>query len=144
VRAVSGPQDPSRLRHARLLATRSMRRGCVSDGWVTLEGEVDRWTHREDAEHAVRHLAGVQGVTNRITVRPPHGAAETVRTAIEDALERRVEREAEARQGGSPRWDRDPLRPRAVLAGETSVLGAAGHPQSQPLTVYRPGQAPPD
>jgi osmotically-inducible protein OsmY len=99
----------------------------VSDGWVTLEGEVDRWTQREDAEHAVRHLAGVQGVTNRITVRPPHGAAETVRTAIEDALERRVEREAEARQGGSPRWDRDPLRPRAVLAGETSVLGAAGH-----------------
>ena len=71
-----------------------MPRGCVSDGWVTLEGEVDRWTHREDAEHAVRHLAGVQGVTNRITVRAPHGAAETVRTAIEDALQRQAEREA--------------------------------------------------
>src|SRR5919199_5695656 len=66
----------------------------VSDGWVTLEGEVDRWTQREDAEHAVRHLAGVQGVTNRITVRAPHGAAETVRTAIEDALQRQAEREA--------------------------------------------------
>jgi osmotically-inducible protein OsmY len=66
----------------------------VSDGWVTLEGEVDRWTQREDAEHAVRHLAGVLGVTNRITVRAPHVAPATVRTAIEEALERQAEREA--------------------------------------------------
>jgi osmotically-inducible protein OsmY len=39
----------------------------VSNGWVTLEGTVDKPTQREDAERAVRNLAGVRGVTNDIT-----------------------------------------------------------------------------
>jgi osmotically-inducible protein OsmY len=36
-------------------------RTTVTDGWVTLEGQVDRAHQRDDAEWAVRHLAGVRG-----------------------------------------------------------------------------------
>jgi osmotically-inducible protein OsmY len=73
--------------HERLRAT-------VADGWVTLEGEVEHWYQRDDAERAVRRLAGVRGVTDRITVHPPAVDSEEVRDAIEGALERRAEREA--------------------------------------------------
>jgi osmotically-inducible protein OsmY len=66
----------------------------VSNGWVTLEGTVDNWTQREDAERAVRNLTGVSGVVNRITVVMPAARAEDVRRAIEETLERRAEREA--------------------------------------------------
>jgi osmotically-inducible protein OsmY len=66
----------------------------VSDGWVTLDGTVEQWSEREDAARAVRNLAGVQGVVNRITVTPPRPLAGDVRRAVERALERRAEREA--------------------------------------------------
>lgn len=66
----------------------------VSDGWVTLDGTVERWSEREDAERAVRNLSGVKGVVNRMTVTPTTPVTEDVRTAIEHALERRAEREA--------------------------------------------------
>jgi osmotically-inducible protein OsmY len=46
-------------------------RSSVSNGWVTLEGDVDYWTQREDAENAIRHLDGVAGVSNRIAIEPP-------------------------------------------------------------------------
>lgn len=39
----------------------------VSNGWVTLQGTVDKPTQREDAERAIRNLAGVRGVVNDIT-----------------------------------------------------------------------------
>ena len=76
----------------------------VSNGWVTLDGTVNSWTEREDAERAVRNLAGIGGVTNRITAVSPAMRADDVHRAIEDALERRAEREAnkirvEARDG---------------------------------------------
>jgi osmotically-inducible protein OsmY len=70
-------------------------RSTVSNGWVTLEGNVDTWIQREDAERAVQNLIGVRGVSNAMTV--VHAKAvqpERVREAIEDALERRAEREA--------------------------------------------------
>jgi osmotically-inducible protein OsmY len=66
----------------------------VSDGWVTLEGDVDRWQQREDAAHCVERLKGVRGVTNRIEVKTPAVDAARIRTSIEDALKRRAEREA--------------------------------------------------
>lgn len=69
-------------------------RSTVSDGWVTLEGTVDRWSQRDDAERAVRNLAGVKGVTNTITLKVTKPVTEDVRKAIEQALERRAEREA--------------------------------------------------
>lgn len=66
----------------------------VSNGCVTLEGNVDLLREREDAERAIRRLAGVRAVTNRIEVKPSRVAADDLREAIEDALERRAEREA--------------------------------------------------
>src|ERR1700675_4817166 len=42
----------------------------VTDGWVTLEGTVERRSQREDAERAVRNLTGVQIVVNKIAVTP--------------------------------------------------------------------------
>ena len=65
----------------------------VTDGSVTLEGTVERWSQRADAERVVRNLTGVKSVQNRIvtTAKP---VTEDVRRAIEQALERRAEREA--------------------------------------------------
>jgi osmotically-inducible protein OsmY len=42
----------------------------VSDGWVTLRGEVDAEFQRREAQRSLRELAGVRGITNLITVRP--------------------------------------------------------------------------
>lgn len=67
----------------------------VSAGRVTLEGEVQTWAEREDAENAVRNLAGVRGVTNKIAIKPPPLSANALRGAIEEALERQAEREAD-------------------------------------------------
>jgi osmotically-inducible protein OsmY len=66
----------------------------VTDGWVTLEGAVERTGERNDAERAVRNLTGVKVVVNRITVKSAKPMAEDVRRAVEQALERRAEREA--------------------------------------------------
>jgi len=67
----------------------------VSEGWVTLEGEVDYWRERGDAEDAIRRLSGVVGVTNRITVRKRPIDSGELRGEIEVALGKRAEREAE-------------------------------------------------
>jgi osmotically-inducible protein OsmY len=66
----------------------------VSNGCVTLEGNVDLLRERDDAERAIRRLAGVRAVTNKIEVKPARVAADDLREAIEEALERRAEREA--------------------------------------------------
>jgi osmotically-inducible protein OsmY len=102
-------------------------RSTVADGWVTLEGEVHRWSQRIDAESGVRYLAGVHGVTNRIVVAAPTGNTTEIRHAIETALERRAEREAR-------RIDVDVEDGVLTLSGvvrtwleKQSVLGAAGH-----------------
>lgn len=42
----------------------------VTEGWVTLEGQVDRIYQSEEAEKIVRGLIGVKGVTNRVVVQP--------------------------------------------------------------------------
>lgn len=67
----------------------------VSDGWVTLEGEVDRWRERQDAETSVLRLEGVVGVINKITVTPNRVDVKELREEIEYALERRADREAD-------------------------------------------------
>jgi osmotically-inducible protein OsmY len=67
----------------------------VSEGWVMLEGDVNVWREREDAENAVLNLSGVIGVINKIQVKPPKVKPEELRAQIEDALERRADREAE-------------------------------------------------
>ena len=67
----------------------------VSDGWVTLEGEVDYWRERTDAERVIRRLTGVVGVINKITIHKQPVNEEQLRAEIEDALETRADREAE-------------------------------------------------
>jgi osmotically-inducible protein OsmY len=67
----------------------------VSNGVVTLEGHVESWSQRVDAERAVRNLQGVKGVVSRIlVVMLPTPVTADVRHSIEQALERRAEREA--------------------------------------------------
>jgi len=61
----------------------------VSDGVVTLEGNVDYWSEHDDAGRAIR-LPGVREVRNLLTVEPRavKVAPETIRAAIDGALER--------------------------------------------------------
>lgn len=66
----------------------------VSMGIVTLEGPVDTWAQRADAERAVRGLSGVRGVINQLSVRAKQVDATRIRNDIEEALERQAEREA--------------------------------------------------
>jgi len=67
----------------------------VSDGWVTLEGQVDLWRQFQEAEHTVRNLLGVVGISNKISVSPQLITTEQVRIAIEEAIERQAARTAE-------------------------------------------------
>jgi osmotically-inducible protein OsmY len=68
----------------------------VQDGLVTLSGDVDSHHQKVHAEDAVRHLVGVWGVTNLITIKPavPIVKAVEVKTKIEDALERHASLDA--------------------------------------------------
>lgn len=109
-----------RIPHERIQTT-------VSNGWVTLEGELDRWAQRSEAERAVSRLSGVHGVINFLEVRAPEVAAVEIRESIEEALERRAEREAERIQvlvhdgvvtlGGRVR----------TWSERRAIVGAAGH-----------------
>lgn len=67
----------------------------VSDGWVTLDGEVNYGRERIDAEKVIRRLTGVVGVINRITIRKQAVNEEQLRIEIEEALETRADRETE-------------------------------------------------
>lgn len=65
----------------------------VSQGWVTLRGEVDYYYQKIDAERVVRRLSGVKGVTNLITVKP-HPLPSDLKQTIEKALVRNAETDA--------------------------------------------------
>jgi osmotically-inducible protein OsmY len=67
----------------------------VAEGFVTLDGEVNSLAQREDADRAVRRLKGVRGLLNKITVKPVRADSAVLRRKIEEALERRAEREAD-------------------------------------------------
>jgi osmotically-inducible protein OsmY len=59
----------------------------VTNGWVILEGAVERRFQKMAAEDAVGDLAGVVGVTNLIAIRPAIPPQE-LKEEIEDALRR--------------------------------------------------------
>ncbi len=65
----------------------------VSQGWVTLEGEVTWQFQKDAAEDAVAVLAGVKGVNNRIKVKPRVSPSK-VRAGIEDAIKCSAEMDA--------------------------------------------------
>lgn len=66
----------------------------VSDGWVTLKGEVEWQYQKEDAERIVSRLWGVKGVTNLINVKARVMPSELKRQ-IEEALVRSAKTHAE-------------------------------------------------
>jgi osmotically-inducible protein OsmY len=59
----------------------------VTGGWITLAGEVEWWYLKNSAEAAVRHLRGVQGVTNLIDIKP-HVMATGIEEEIAQAFKR--------------------------------------------------------
>ncbi len=67
----------------------------VSDGWITLTGEVEWGYQKAAAESAVRRLAGVRGVTNEVTIRPK-AVPKDVKARIEEAFRRSAALEAKA------------------------------------------------
>ncbi len=68
-------------------------RAAVHAGRITLEGEVEWGFQKQDAEDAVQHLPGIEGVTNLISIKPkvlPAG----IETAITLAVERNAQLDA--------------------------------------------------
>jgi osmotically-inducible protein OsmY len=65
----------------------------VQNGMVTLGGEVDWFYQRDDAENAVRKLAGVKGIINDIKIKSKPQASD-IKIRIETALKRNAELEA--------------------------------------------------
>ena len=65
----------------------------VSNGWLTLKGNLDWQYQKEAAARAVRDLTGVRGVSNEIVVQPPVSAGD-VQAKIEAAFKRSAEIDA--------------------------------------------------
>lgn len=59
----------------------------VQNGWITLEGEVERYDQKKAASNAVSVLSGVLGITNRISIKPT-ATAENSQEQIKKALKR--------------------------------------------------------
>jgi len=59
----------------------------VEDGWIILEGEVEKQFEKETARQVVLHLAGVKGVSNQIVLKPKVEPTE-VKDKIEAAFKR--------------------------------------------------------
>ncbi|MEU9508471.1 BON domain-containing protein [Micromonospora sp. NPDC048170] len=96
----------------------------VSNGWVTLHGEVDWEYQRRAAERSVGRLTGVRGISNGITVRPdvrPDGRALADR--IVDALARNRATAAE--------------RIIVRVHGDTVLLGGLVHSMPERAEVER-------
>lgn len=66
----------------------------VANGWVELTGDVEWEYQRRAAEKVVRGLAGVRGITNKITIKPKVVQPSNIKVKIEEALKRAAEREA--------------------------------------------------
>jgi osmotically-inducible protein OsmY len=65
----------------------------VSNGWVTLEGDVEWHYQKERAEAATRRVRSVKGISNFIMVKPKVEPAD-VKRKIEEALKRSAELDA--------------------------------------------------
>jgi osmotically-inducible protein OsmY len=66
----------------------------VTNGWITLEGEVDLYFQKDAAERAVRFLMGVKGVANLITLRATPTPAD-IKQRIRAGIKRHAELDAE-------------------------------------------------
>lgn len=66
----------------------------VNDGWLTLEGKVERWYQKNAVENAVRTLWGVKGITNSIEIRPQVNVGD-IRSKIHAAFKRHADLDAD-------------------------------------------------
>jgi len=62
----------------------------VKNGWITLEGQVEWQYQRSTAEHAVRRIKGVKGVSNTIQLKPQAQPNE-IKRKIQEAFRRNAE-----------------------------------------------------
>src|SRR5690242_851806 len=76
-----------RVLEDRISVPRDQVKITVRDGRITLEGDVAWQYQKEATAAAVRHLLGVKGVSNLITIKP-HVSSTAIRTKIEAALQR--------------------------------------------------------
>jgi osmotically-inducible protein OsmY len=79
--------------HAHVVVPEEALTVTVRDGWITLEGTVEREVERRAAAAAVRDLIGVRGVSNEVTV-AAHAASADVKRTIEAALRRNSQLDA--------------------------------------------------
>ena len=68
----------------------------VTNGWVTLRGEVEWQYQKSEAERAVRRITGVRGVSNLITLKPrPQLSPDELKKKIDEALIRSAQMDAQ-------------------------------------------------
>ncbi|MDB4974838.1 MAG: hypothetical protein JWN48_3179 [Myxococcaceae bacterium] len=67
----------------------------VQNGWITLDGAVTSHYQRKAAEFSVRHLTGVVGVTNAISLIRPASSTQ-VKEKVEQALQRQATADAKS------------------------------------------------
>jgi osmotically-inducible protein OsmY len=97
--AIHQKPDPELAREAaeevkrELPYSHSLVKILVSNGWVTLEGDVEWNYQKERAEAAVRRVKGIKGITNFIMVKPRVEPSD-VKRKIEEALKRSAEIDA--------------------------------------------------
>ena len=65
----------------------------VTNGWITLKGQADWEFERTAAYDAIRHLMGVKGVSNEISLKVKTQPSD-IKTRIEEALKRSAETDA--------------------------------------------------
>jgi osmotically-inducible protein OsmY len=65
----------------------------VSNGWVTLDGNVNHYFQKVEAENLAREAAGVRGITNLIVV-TPSASPKDIKARIEDAFKRSAQLDA--------------------------------------------------
>ncbi len=70
----------------------------VDSGWVTLDGTVDYGFQRKEVERMVRHVTGLVGIADNITVSPQVSEAQ-IEAKIAEAMRQRRARRAQ-HQGG--------------------------------------------
>ena len=70
----------------------------VDNGWVSLEGVVDRLYDKEAVEEVLGNISGIRGITNKIRVRPAPPIEKTIGEKIRQALQRSAELQADAIQ----------------------------------------------
>lgn len=79
----------------RFLPDQQIRSTVADHGAVTLTGTVRTLAQRDEAERAVRNLAGVRYLHNELIVEGPSVAEDTLHATIKHALERHIAREAD-------------------------------------------------